>query len=198
MPENMILGITGGMGCGKSFAVQLLVKQGFKHIDSDRLVREQVLTQPEVIAAIRSRFGDAAITPDGTVNRIHLASVVFADNDALRWLEELTHPLVFAEWRVQLATAPGSRWIVEVPLLFEKQLENWFDFIVCVTCAPALQLTRLEQRGLTRALAAQRISKQLPLARKIELSDFVLLNDGSPDFLQKQIDLLVGALTIVR
>jgi dephospho-CoA kinase len=88
--------------------------------------------------------------------------------------------------------------VVEVPLLFEKQLENWFDFIACVTCAPEQQLTRLEQRGLARALAAQRISKQLPLVRKIELSDFVLLNDGSAEFLQKQVDLLVAALPATR
>lgn len=194
----MILGITGGLGCGKSTAVKVFAEMGYRQIDSDRLVREQILTQPAVIESIRARFGDEAVTPDGAVNRVHLGSVVFDDEAALRWLEALTHPLVFAEWRAQLATAPEARWIVEVPLLFEKQLENWFDFTVCVTCAPASQLTRLEQRGLSRALAAQRISKQLPLARKIELSDLVLLNDGSPDFLHKQIDLLVGALTVVR
>jgi dephospho-CoA kinase len=83
---------------------------------------------------------------------------------------------------------------VEVPLLFEKQLENWFDFTLCVASDSFLQIARLEQRGLSRALAEQRILKQLPLARKIELADFVLLNDGSPDFLQQQTDRLVSVL----
>lgn len=194
----MILGITGGLGCGKSTAVKVFTGHGFKHIDSDLLIREQVLTQPGVIAAIRAYFGDDAVKADGAVDRAYLATIVFADDPARRWLEELTHPLVFTEWRTLLAASPGARWIVEVPLLFEKHLENWFDFIVCVTCAPAQQLTRLEQRGLTRALAAQRISKQLPLARKIELSDFVLLNDGTPDFLHQQIDLLIATLPAIR
>ena len=78
--------------------------------------------------------------------------------------------------------------------LFEKRLENWFDFTVCVACAPEQQLARLEQRGLPRVLAGQRISKQLPLARKIELSDFVLWNEGSPAFLKAQVDRLADAL----
>jgi len=81
-----------------------------------------------------------------------------------------------------------------VPLLFEKSLENWFDFTVCVACDPNSQLARLEQRGMDRALAGQRISKQLPLARKIELSDFVLWNDGSTGFLKAQVDRIVDSL----
>ncbi len=163
----MILGVSGGVGCGKSTAAGLFVKRGFLHIDSDALIREQILTQPAVIAAIRAKFGEATVTADGAVNRAHLASLVFTDDGARLWLEELTHPLLFARWRTLLAASPASRWVVEAPLLFEKQLENWFDFIVCVTCARPSNLTRLEQRGLTRALAAQRISKQLPLARKL-------------------------------
>ena len=106
----------------------------------------------------------------------------------------LTHPRVAAVRRAALASDPDANWAIEVPLLFEKGLENWFDFTVCVACAPAQQLARLEQRGLPRALAGQRISKQLPLARKIELSDFVLWNEGSPAFLEAQVDRLADAL----
>ncbi len=97
------------------------------------------------------------------------------------------------------ALGGGARepWAVEVPLLFEKNLENWFDFTLCVACAPDQQLARLEQRGLPRGLAGQRISKQLPLARKIELSDFVLWNDGSVQFLQDQVNELIHALRTV-
>ena len=82
--------------------------------------------------------------------------------------------------------------------MFEKNLENWFDFTLCVACAPAQQLARLEQRGLPHALAEQRISKQLPLARKIELADFVLWNDGSVQFLQDQVTELIQALRVTR
>jgi dephospho-CoA kinase len=184
------------MGCGKSTAAKGLASRGFQLSDSDAYIRAEVFTQNEVRDAIARQFGPEMIGPKGEIDRERLAAKVFADDGALRWLEELTHPRLFAHWRTLLTEQPAARWVFEVPLLFEKQLENWFDFIVCVTCAPAQQLTRLEQRGLTRALAAQRISKQLPLARKIERSDFVLLNDGSPEFLQKQIDRLVDALPV--
>jgi dephospho-CoA kinase len=227
----MIAGITGGLGCGKSTAARMLEARGFRRLDSDQIVREQVLVDPAVVAAIRERYGDGiletiashgdtetrkrgdgekaevpeAISPSlrvsaspliplSRINRTALAARVFADEAELLWLEELTHPGVFAAWRSALAAAPNARWVVEVPLLFEKGLENWFDFTICVACAPAKQLARLEQRGLPRALAGQRISKQLPLARKIELSDFVLWNEGSPEFLEAQIDRLANAL----
>jgi len=190
----MILGITGGLGCGKSTAARLLERRGFRRLDSDALVREKVLTAPAVGAALRARYGDGVFGPDGFVNRAALAARVFGDDGERLWLEELTHPLLFELWRAALREGGSPGWVVEAPLLFEKSLENWFDFTVCVACAQGQQLARLEQRGLNRALAGQRISKQLPLTRKIELSDFVLWNEGSPEFLQAQVDRLVNSL----
>jgi dephospho-CoA kinase len=195
---RMILGITGGMGCGKSTVATGLESHGFRRLDSDAVVRERILTEPAVREALRARFGSDVLSPDGGVNRARLGARVFANQDDLRWLEELTHPRLFALWRTAFAGEPGTDWAVEVPLLFEKELENWFDFIVCVACAPGQQLARLEQRGLTRALAGQRISQQLPLAHKIESADFVLWNDGSAGFLQDQIDRLVESLPVRR
>jgi dephospho-CoA kinase len=195
----MIAGITGGVGCGKSTVARALEARGFRRIDSDQIVRDQVLTNPDVLAALRGRYGESvvevnSVTGGLAVNRTGLAERVFSDDAERIWLEELTHPKVFGVWRAAFAAEPGARWAVEVPLLFEKGLENWFDFTVCVACAPQQQLARLEQRGLPRALAGQRISKQLPLARKIELSDFVLWNEGSPAFLEAQVDRLADAL----
>lgn len=191
----MILGLTGGMGCGKTTAARMLERRGFRRIDSDALVRTEILTDPEVAAAVGMRFGPGVLAADGRIVRGHLAEIVFSDEAALRWLEDLTHPRLFARWRTLLGASPDAQWVVEVPLLFEKQLENWFDFTLCVASDSSLQIARLEQRGLSRALAEQRIFKQLPLARKIELADFVLLNDGSPDFLQQQANRLVSVLT---
>ena len=193
----MILGITGGMGCGKSAAASMFERSGFQRVDSDALVRDRVLTDPQVLEALRGRFGDSLLAPDGSVDRARLAARVFANDDDRRWLEELTHPRLYAFWREFLASAPRGKWVFEVPLLFEKSLENWFDFTLCVGCAPDQQLARLEQRGLPHALAEQRISKQLPLARKIELADFVLWNDGSVQFLQDQVTELIRVLRLV-
>ena len=190
----MIVGITGGMGCGKSAAARLFERHGFQRIDSDALIREHVLTLAAVVAALHGRYGGTVLAADGTVDRARLAQRVFADDGERLWLEALTHPPLLARWRELLAAAPTGAWVIEVPLLFEKELENWFDFTICVACAPAQQLARLEQRGLPHALAEQRISKQLPLARKIELADFVLWNDGSVQFLQDQVTALIHDL----
>jgi dephospho-CoA kinase len=194
----MIAGITGGLGCGKSTAARLFEARGFRRLDSDAIVRDRVLTAPDVIAAVRARHGESVLDADGGINRTALGGKVFTDDAERVWLEELTHPKVYAFWRAELAAAPAAKWVVEVPLLFEKALENWFDFTVCVACAPAQQLARLEQRGLPPALAGQRISKQLPLAQKIERSDFVLWNDGSAEFLEAQVDRLIPALLASR
>src|ERR1700690_551999 len=190
----MCLGLTGALCWGKAPWAKLFAERGYRHIESDGVVRERVLPSEPVMAAIRERYGQAVFSGDGQVNRPALAAIVFADDLERLWLEELTHPVFFGIAREMLRTEPSADWAVEVPLLFEKSLENWFDFTVCVACDPSSQLARLEQGGLDLALAGQRISKQLPLARKIELSDFVLWNDGSTGFLRDQVDRIAVSL----
>ncbi len=175
------------MGCGKSTAGRLFAELGWRRIVCDALGRDVVLRDSAVVAQIRERFGPAVVAATGEIERARLASAIFGDDAARLWLEALVHPEVRRHWAEQVQTAPLATWVVEVPLLFEKNMEKMFDFTVCVACAPDLQLTRLEQRGIERTLALQRISKQLPLARKIELSDFVLSNDGTLDFLRDQV-----------
>ena len=190
----MILGITGGLGCGKTTAAKLFEARGFRRLDSDAIVRDQVLTDPEVIAELRSHFGPSVFDAQGGVDRPALAGRIFTDDAERIWLEGLTHPRVFAIWRGALRADPGSNWAVEVPLLFEKSLENWFDFIVCVACPHQKQLARLEQRGLNRTFAEQRISKQLPLAEK---SSSPILSFGTKaplEFLREQVYRLVDSL----
>jgi dephospho-CoA kinase len=191
---EMILGLTGGMGGGKSTAAGLFEEAGFRRIDSDRIVREELLVASLVVAKIAERFPDV-VNADGEVQRPLLAKRIFGNDADRLWLEELLHPLVYERWRELLATAPKDRWVIEVPLLFEQGLENWFDFIVCVSTSSANQLARLIERGIPQSLAGQRISKQLPLALKLEKADFVLSNDGTLEALRLQVNHLATRLS---
>ena len=191
---NLIVGLTGGMGCGKSTAAGFFAERGFRRLDSDAVVHDILLPDPEVRRAIRERWGDEMFAADGALRRDRLGARVFGDAADLAWLEEQLHPRLYDYWRRTFAASPGEAWLVEVPLLFEKGLENWFDFTVCVTTDSALQLRRLELKGIPPELARQRLAKQLPLARKCELADFVLLNDGTPGFLREQVNALADRL----
>jgi dephospho-CoA kinase len=191
----MVVGLTGGMGCGKSTAATFFEEIGFRRLDSDQWVRERVLADACVVAAVRERYGADLVDAQGLIRRGALAARVFPHPEELAWLEGELHPRLYALWREALRASPESaRWVFEVPLLFEKQLENWFDFIVCVTSTPENQFARLEKRGVPRPQAEARISKQLPLMRKSELADFIISNDGSPAFLRRQVLILSRAL----
>ena len=182
------------MGTGKSTAARFFEAAGFRLIDSDRIVREELLTDARVVAQIAGRFPDA-VNAANVIDRAALAKHVFARDEDRLWLEGLLHPLVYERWRALLATAPDANWVVETPLLFEQGLENWFDFTVCVATSSANQFARLSERGIPQSLAEQRISKQLPLALKLEKADFVLSNDGTPESLRLQVNQLARRLS---
>src|ERR1700712_170782 len=117
---NLIVGLTGGMGCGKSTAAAFFADLGFIRVDSDAMVHDLLLSNREVIQAVRDKLGDGVFAPDGTIRRDQLGEKVFSDETALAWLEELLHGRLYAHWRETFAKGNGQRFIVEVPLLFEK------------------------------------------------------------------------------
>lgn len=186
------------MGCGKSTAANLFKELGYRLVDSDALVREHILVQPEVRAEVRRAWGAEMLNDDGSIDRKRLAAKVFSDDEARIKLENWVHPRLYARWRELLRAEPDSNWVFEVPLLFEQRLENWFDFIVCVASSADVQLARLSKRGISHALAEQRISKQLPLARKIDSADRVLWNDGTLSALREQVEFLHAELSAGR
>ena len=189
------LGITGGIGCGKSAAARWVEAHGFRRLDSDQIVRERLLTAPDVIAAVREHFGPGILADGGGIDRTALAARIFPVPAEREWLEALLHPRVTAAWAEAFAGGgEEAQWVVEVPPLFEKGLEKWFDFTVCVALSPGVQLMRVVERGLSPEMAAQRIRAQWPQGRKIELADFVLWNDGAPEFLEAQVGRLVRSL----
>lgn len=183
----MLIGLTGGIGCGKSSAASAFAKLGFCVRDTDRIVREQVLTAAEVVAEAQARWGAGVMGADGQLDRAKVGAIVFADRSERTWWETVVHPRVGRIWRGEVEADPARSWVIEVPLLFEAGLEKGFDFVVCVGANHATQLARVTARGMTLAQAEQRIASQLPLDTKLNLAHAVLWNEGSRAFLQAQV-----------
>lgn len=194
----MKLGLTGGIGCGKSTVGTLLQQQGWLRIDSDALVRELLDHDTAVQQALRAQFGPEVLlpapaqAPQGgfTANRALIAGRIFNDPQERLWLEALLHPRVRELWQARAAAAGSTPVVIEIPLLFEKNLEKHFDLAVCVEADRHVQLARLQSRGMSPADAEARIASQMPLAEKIARADKVLSNNGTEDFLRTQVQRL--------
>jgi dephospho-CoA kinase len=189
----MVLGLTGGIGCGKSAALAMFARLGFKVVDADQLARA-VLVRPEIVQQLIARWGREALGADGLPDRAWIGRKVFGTPAELAFLEGLVHPEV-ARLR-QAAVADTTRHhVVEIPLLFEKGLEAEYACVVCVACSDDVRLARLEARGLSRSDAQVRINSQIPLVHKFAKSNHVLWNDGDLSALEAQVRRLVAQLT---
>ena len=190
----MKVGLSGGIGCGKSTELGFFREAGWRTVDSDAVVRELLATDAEVQARLRSRWG-GAVFADGAVDRGALAKRVFGHESDLKWLEELLHPLVRESWLASIDQAPDSNWLVEIPLLFEKRLEIHFDLTVCVSSPPDVVADRMVVRAYSEAQIEQRRKQQMPLEEKIERADFLISNAGSLEFLKQQTTRLIEQIT---
>jgi len=188
----MVIGLTGGIGCGKTAAAACFAGHGFHVVDADALARE-VLASPGCVAQLQARWGRGCLREDGSPDRAWIAAKVFADPVERAFLEDITHPEVARLRAVAVADRTRSH-VVEIPLLFEKNLAAEFDQVVCVRCSDAVRLRRLEARGLSREQAQARIDSQMPMDEKVKCSDFVLCNDGTPAFLEAQVAALLPRL----
>ncbi len=191
----MKVGLTGGIGCGKSTVVGLFRDAGCSTIESDAIVRELLASDAGVQSELRQRWGEAVVAEDGSIDRKEVARLVFSDERELQWLETVLHPLVREQWESAVAAAPNQNWLVEIPLLFEKRLETLFDLTVCVSSAPDVVESRMQARGYNRAEIEQRRERQMPLELKIERADHLISNSGSLDFLKLQTTRLIEQIT---
>lgn len=187
----MVIGLTGGIGCGKSTVAHLFEDEGFRRLDCDQIVHDLLAKDESVIRRISERFGEGVIGSDGGINRKALGAIVFAEGGALTALEGILLPETGKRWQGAVSAEPELNWIVEIPLLFEKNLENRVDLTVCVFSDQRNQLERLSAKGFDRQESMARIAKQLPLAEKAEKADYTLLNDGTIDFLRVQVRKLI-------
>ncbi len=190
----MKIGLTGSIGCGKSTVGQIFKQFGYQFIDSDEIVRDLINNDLTVKDKILNKFGDTVINQKNAIDRAKLATIVFNNNNKLQWLENLLHPIVQLKWQNVVTNQPFEHWIIEVPLLFEKKFEACFDLTVTITATTTTQFNRLIRKGLNKNEIKSRINNQLPINKKVKKSDYVISNNGSINFLHKQIELLCNYL----
>lgn len=188
----MVIGLTGGIGCGKSTAVACFAELGFVVIDADQLAR-QVLESHVCVSHLRDRWGAACLDAQGVPDRKWIGAKVFADPAERAFLESVTHPEV-ARLRREATADPRHDYVVEIPLLFEKDLTAGFTAIVVVACSDDVRRARLRARGLSDDDISARIASQLSLVEKVKRADVVIWNDGEPAFLSEQVRRWVGQL----
>jgi dephospho-CoA kinase len=190
----MLIGLTGGVGSGKSTVAALLAGHGAVVIDADKVAREVVEPGTPGHAAIAERFGPAGLAIDGSLDRAAIAAVVFADPAALADLNAIVHPLVAARSGELLtaARAAGATVVYDVPLLVESGTLGRFDFdrIVVVEAGVETRVRRLVARGLSEADARSRIAVQASDEQRRAIADEVLANDGDRDALTAAVDRL--------
>ncbi|MFB9544235.1 dephospho-CoA kinase [Micromonospora sagamiensis] len=186
------VGLTGGIGSGKSAVAARFARLGAVVVDSDRIAREVVAPGSDGLSEIVATFGAGVLAPDGSLDRPALGALVFGDEAARRRLEAITHPRVRAR-SAELAAAASPEAIVvnDVPLLVEVGLAPTYHLVVVVRTAPEIRLARLARdRGMSRAEAERRIAAQADDARRRAVADVVLANDATLDDLHDAVDAL--------
>jgi dephospho-CoA kinase len=187
-----VVGLTGGIGTGKSTVASMLSRLGAVVIDADALAREVVEPGTPGYDELVQEFGEGVVSADGTLNRAAIASIVFSDDEARARLNAIVHPKVYERIALRMQELAGSDAVVvlDVPLLFESSSgsRGLVSEVVVVAASDDVALDRLEGRGVGRHDAESRMAAQLPIAEKVAAADVVIHNDGTLDELEAQVD----------
>ena len=186
-----VLGLTGGIGSGKSMVTSMFAQLGADVIDADRLAREVVEPGQPALAEIATEFGRDILMPDGRLDRGKLARIIFADPVARGRLNAITHPRIQERMAAEMAARESRQGvlIVDIPLLYENDRTGTVESVIVVWVDPKTQLRRLVERdGLTEEEARQRIAAQMPLDEKRARADVVVDNSGSRVNTRRQVE----------
>jgi dephospho-CoA kinase len=198
--DMLVVGLTGGIGSGKSTVAELLRARGATVIDADLLAREVVAPGTPGFRAVVARFGPGVVDPDGGLDRRALAGIVFADPGALADLNAIVHPAVRARIDDRLrelrTTAEAGVVVLEIPLLVESGRSYGAAAVIVVDCPEDVALRRLVvERGMDEGDARRRMAAQLSRADRLAAADIVIDNSGSPAELAAEVDRVWIALT---
>jgi len=182
MKKNLVIGLTGGIACGKNTVAEMLQSFGAYVIDADLIAHQLLKDDPSVKREVITTFGESILGDEGEIDRPKLGRMVFGRPDLLRALNEIVHPPVV---ETMMAEIERHRWsdehaaiVVNVPLLMEANLTYMVDSVVLVYADEDVQIQRLAQRGLSKADAQKRIRSQMPFSEKTPFADFIIHNSG--------------------
>jgi dephospho-CoA kinase len=193
-PGMKVLGLTGGVGMGKTTSADLLRAREAAVVDTDDLARLIVRPGQPALVEIQQVFGPDIVGADGQLRRDELAKLVFGDAAARKKLEAILHPRIRDLWRAQVAAWRNEGRplaVVVIPLLFETQAETELDAVICVACTAATQRQRLRARGWTNYEAASRIAAQWPIEQKMARAQHVVWTEARLDVHDQQLDRIV-------
>ena len=194
--STRVIGITGGVGMGKSTAAKLLRKQGVPVLDSDDVAREVVAVGEPALTEISEIFGADFLNAQGEMDRAKMAAHIFGNDAEREKLEAIIHPRVRERWLAQMETWRADNvplGVVVIPLLFEVGAEGEFDSVICVACTGNTQRERLLARGWDDAQIAARIAAQMDVTEKIERADQVVWTEGDVSLLREQLQSIFRA-----
>src|SRR5688500_10711588 len=193
----LLIGLTGGIGMGKSTVAEYLSRSGESVVDTDVLARELVAPGQPALAEISRDFGEKVLAADGSLDRSALARIVFQDEAHRKRLEAILHPRIRVAWK----TCAGRcfeqgvrRVVIVIPLLFETGADRELNLTLCVACSPDTQTRRLHARGWNDQEIERRISAQLPIREKIERSNRVVWNEAGLDVCENQVARILASL----
>jgi len=183
-----VVGLTGGIGSGKSLAAQFFSQLGALVIDADQLARSAIERGSEGFDEVLLRFGDTVLK-NGDIDRVALGQIVFENPQAKKELEEIIHPRIRAEFEEAVASLnPGQIMVYEIPLLVETKAADRFDFVITVESDPEVRKQRLRARGMFHSDIEKRMASQATEEERRAVADCVLTNDGTEDDLLRQVE----------
>lgn len=193
--KKFSIGLTGGIGSGKTLVADLLAARGASVIDTDQIAHQLTAANGLAIPAIRATFGDSFVTPEGALDRARMRERVFSDPPARRQLEAILHPLISQQAAAAAEQAQGPYLVFVVPLLVESgRWVDRVDRVLVVDCPEALQVERVQRRnGLSGAQVEAIMATQASRSQRLAVADDIIVNDGQRDAVEAEVARLHAA-----
>lgn len=195
MRKMLVIGLTGGIACGKTTIAEMLKE--FAHaqiIDADKIAKVCMQVNKPAYKRVLELFGNEILDKNKKINSKSLAELVFKNKKMLNKLNAAVHPLVIAEIKKKISKSKAKIVVLDVPLLIEAELQNLCDVLVIVKASRQTQIKRLMQKGLSKQQAISRINSQIPLTEKLKIADYVIANGGSLEKTRMQVKRFLSSI----